>query len=354
MLPFVSICTPTFNRRPFFPVLFQMFKNQTYPKNRMEWIIVDDGTDKVEDIVKQSGIPQIKYVSLDEKMTLGKKRNLMHSYCKGSIIIYVDDDDYFPPERVSHSVEKLLTSKNGEMIAGSSELYLYFKDIGMYKFGPYGDNHATAGTFAFKKELLENTAYDNDSCLAEEKHFLKGYTIPMIQLDSTNTILVFPHEHNTFDKNTLLTNGASIHILSDKTVENFIKGENEENIRNFFIKEMHQILKEYNQGNPIMKPDVLKQLNVMKQQKDEMEEKMQNEKREFDEFINKYPQYSPIVIKQENKSDIILTNAQTAQILQEQQNLIQELMKQNEIFKLTIEENKTQIQQLQNVILELK
>ena len=43
--PFVSICTPTYNRRPFFPAMFRCFLNQTYPKSRMEWIIVDDGSD---------------------------------------------------------------------------------------------------------------------------------------------------------------------------------------------------------------------------------------------------------------------------------------------------------------------
>ena len=45
VLPFVSICTPTFNRRPFIPIMFECFRNQNYPKDRMEWIIIDDGTD---------------------------------------------------------------------------------------------------------------------------------------------------------------------------------------------------------------------------------------------------------------------------------------------------------------------
>ena len=45
-LPFVSICTPTFNRRPFIPYMIKCFEHQTYPKDRMEWIIIDDGTDK--------------------------------------------------------------------------------------------------------------------------------------------------------------------------------------------------------------------------------------------------------------------------------------------------------------------
>ena len=49
--PFVSICTPTFNRRPFIETMFKCFHNQTYPKSRLEWIIVDDGTDKIKYLI---------------------------------------------------------------------------------------------------------------------------------------------------------------------------------------------------------------------------------------------------------------------------------------------------------------
>jgi glycosyltransferase involved in cell wall biosynthesis len=106
LLPFVSICTPTFNRRPFIPYLKKCFEHQTYPKDRMEWIIIDDGTDPIEDLVKD--IEQVKYFYYEEKMLLGKKRNLMHSKCSGDIIIYMDDDDYYPEQRISHAVETLL------------------------------------------------------------------------------------------------------------------------------------------------------------------------------------------------------------------------------------------------------
>lgn len=74
--PFVSVCTPTYNRRPFIPSMIKCFAHQTYPKDRIEWIIIDDGTDKIEDLVID--IPHVKYFKYDEKMVLGKKRNLMH------------------------------------------------------------------------------------------------------------------------------------------------------------------------------------------------------------------------------------------------------------------------------------
>ena len=45
--PLVSICTPTYNRRPFIPSMIKCFAHQTYPRDRIEWIIIDDGTDKI-------------------------------------------------------------------------------------------------------------------------------------------------------------------------------------------------------------------------------------------------------------------------------------------------------------------
>jgi len=200
--PFVSVCTPTYNRKKFIPYLIKSFKQQTYPKQLLEWIIIDDGDDSVEELFKD--VECVKYFRYNEKITLGKKRNLMHSKCKGDIIVYMDDDDYYPPDRINHAVNKLMCNKN-ILVAGSSRINIYFKNRKeMFQFGPYGPYHATAGTFAFKKELLDITKYEDDAKLAEEKQFLKNYTIPMIQLNPEKTILVFAHDNNTFDKNKLL------------------------------------------------------------------------------------------------------------------------------------------------------
>lgn len=262
-VPFVSICTPTFNRRPFIPVMFQCFLNQTYPKDRMEWIIVDDGTDPIEDLVLASGIKQIKYFRESKKMPLGEKRNYMHSKAKGSIIVYMDDDDYYPPERVAHAVEMLMGNKQA-LCAGSSEIYLYFKHVGkMYQFGPYAPNHATAGTFAFKSRLLDETKYDNTAALAEEKSFLKDYTVPFVQLDPMKTILVFSHNHNTFDKRRLLDAPSPFVKESNKTVDMFIRKSEEASIKKFFMEDIDALLSDYAPGLPENKPDVMEQVHTV-------------------------------------------------------------------------------------------
>jgi len=298
--PFVSICTPTFNRRPFYEMTIQCFNHQTYPKDRMEWIIIDDGTDKIEDLVKH--IPQVKYFKYKEKMNLGKKRNLMHEKSKGDIIVYMDDDDYYPPDRVSHAVETLQKNPNA-MVAGSSEMYIYFKHIEkMYQFGPYGPNHATAATFAFRREFLKHSCYEDGAALAEERHFLKNYTIPFVQLDSLKTILVFSHIHNSFDKKKLLeeqgvNTGANPYVKpSTKTVDNFIK---EKEIKDFFMKKIENLLNNYEPGRPENKPEVLKQIKDITEKRQKMIQEQQQQQHE--QMMKEGPKMVPLtqeIIKQ--------------------------------------------------------
>lgn len=266
-LPLVSVCTPTFNRRPFIQFMFDCFRHQDYPMSRIEWIIVDDGTDKIEDLVIAAKIPQIRYFRTDERMVLGRKRNFMHEQCSGSIIVYMDDDDYYPPERISHAVHMLRTNPSA-MCAGSSILHIYFKHINkVVEFGPYGPNHATAGTFAFRRKLLNTSCYDDDAAIAEEKSFLKNYTVPFVQLDPKKTILVFSHNHNTFDKRRLLENpNPAVVKFTDLNVRSFV---HKDSMNTFIMDEIDGLLEEYDPGHPKHKPEVLKQMEVLTKRRKE-------------------------------------------------------------------------------------
>ena len=270
-LPFVSVCTPTFNRRPFIPFMIRCFEHQTYPKDKMEWIIVDDGFDPIEDLVKH--IPCVKYYKYDKKMTLGKKRNVMNSKASGSILVYMDDDDYYPPERVSHAVDMLHANPRA-LCAGTSEMHVYFKHIQqMYQFGPYGPNHSTAATFAFRRELLLHTKYDETSCLAEERVFLKEYTVPFVQLDPCKSILVISHAHNSFDKRTLLDEPNQFMKPSSKIASDFIK---EPDMMQFYMNDIDTTLEIYEAGSPIYKQDVNNQIVELKKEREKMIQDQQN------------------------------------------------------------------------------
>ena len=346
ILPFVSVCTPTFNRRPFIPIMFECFKNQTYPKDRIEWIIIDDGTDKIKDLIDTANIPQIKYFAYDTKMTLGKKRNLMHDKTCGDILVYMDDDDYYPPERIEHAVTMLMKSKTA-ICAGASELYVYFKHIQqMWQCGPYGPNHATAGTFAFKRELLKKSKYNEKACLAEEREFLHGYTIPFVQLDPCKTILVFSHEHNTFDKRKLLENPHPQFMKqSDKTVNRFIRKTTENNIKQFFLEDIDSLLKEYAPGEPTNKPDVLKQTKEIEENRKKMQDErdaQQNNNASGQQIVLQEPGKPPVVLKTQDVIRLINGLREEMKTLKNRNN---ELIKINESMQQKF--NDTNIEKIQ-------
>ena len=207
--PFVSVITPTYNRRRFIPQLIACYKAQKYPKERMEWIILDDGSDPVGDLFKDIGLPNVHYIYMPEKLTIGAKRNILNKKSCGDVIVAMDDDDYYPPERVS-AVIMAFKQKPGIELAGASEIYMYYSDIKtIYKLGPYHANHATNGTMAWKRSYADTHFYDETVTHAEEKSFLEGYKNPMIQLDPYKVMLVMSHSDNTFDKKKLRENEAN-------------------------------------------------------------------------------------------------------------------------------------------------
>jgi glycosyltransferase involved in cell wall biosynthesis len=201
----VSVLTPTYHRRKFIPTLIEIYKNQTYPKDKMEWIIVDDGRDKVEDLFQEAAkeIPNLRYIYVDEKMRIGAKRNLLNREARGNILVAMDDDDYYPPNRVQSVVDAF--KKNPKVdLAGCSEMYLYYLDTKkICVMGPYGPNHATNGTMGWRKKYSNTHQYNEYVTKAEESAFLDDYAHPMIQLDPKKTILVMCHSSNTVDKKAL-------------------------------------------------------------------------------------------------------------------------------------------------------
>lgn len=231
--PFVSVITPTYNRRKFIPALIKCYEAQDYKKNRMEWIILDDGQDKVKDLFDEAAkrIPNIRYIGLDEKLLIGAKRNILNKEAKGSIIVAMDDDDYYFPNRVSAAVAAFKKNPKHQL-AGSSEIYMYFSDIqAIYKLGPYNQNHATNGTMAWRSTYGKTHLYDEHVTHAEERSFLEDYKHPMIQLDPFKVMLVMSHSENTFDKKKLREAENPFIKKTSMKLKDFIK---ETELRNFF------------------------------------------------------------------------------------------------------------------------
>jgi glycosyltransferase involved in cell wall biosynthesis len=207
---FVSVLVATKNRPHFLKNILRNFFRQDYPHDNMELLIGEDGDCKMEHIIPNHN--NIKYIKFD-KITLGEKRNKLCEMAKGDIILFMDDDDFYPREKVSESVNTLNNSEIN--ICGSSIMYVYYTKFNMiYKFGPYGKYHSTCGTLAFKKKYLENNKFPYVN-RAEEKIFLGNFKNPLIQMNPLKSILVIAHDSNTVDKYKFMKYGKKTNLTLD-------------------------------------------------------------------------------------------------------------------------------------------
>jgi hypothetical protein len=129
---------------------------------------------------------------------MGHKLNYLTSLCKGEVIVIMDDDDIYPPTRVSSAVA-IFTSNPRAKIAGCSKVYMYFEEEDtIYVAGPYHNKHALHCTIAYRASYLLNHRYDDEEACAVENAFTNNFTEPLLQLDPVNTILHIVHSSNTF------------------------------------------------------------------------------------------------------------------------------------------------------------
>ena len=199
--PLVSCIMPTYNRRRFASQAIKYFLRQDYPHK--ELIIVDDGREGLADLIKASN--SIRYIRLNQRVTLGRKRNICIEQCSGDIILHWDDDDWYLDHRISYQTEKLMGSKTSAcgLVPGifydvdtgeawSSAIQLHDK---MFYFGIMG------GSICYWRELWEgNIKFSESSSLAEEVDFLKKLRKrgEIIKLDNNNSYIYVRHETNTW------------------------------------------------------------------------------------------------------------------------------------------------------------
>jgi glycosyltransferase involved in cell wall biosynthesis len=244
--PFVSVLTPTYNRRLFLPTAIECFKQQTYPMDRIEWIVLDDGTDPVGDLF--TGLKNVRYIRVDEKQPIGAKRNRLNKEAKGEICVCMDDDDYYPPDRIRNCVTALMKSANRSIqVAGCSEILLYFTDRHeIWRIGPYFQSHSTNNALAYFRTYADSHVYDDKAVMAEEKSYLDDWKTPMSQMKPEDHIVCICHSTNTFDKRNLLLQTNPKLVKTELKLSKLIKNKK---IRDFYMS-----LKDETAKAPIITP----------------------------------------------------------------------------------------------------
>jgi glycosyltransferase involved in cell wall biosynthesis len=189
----------------------------------MEWVVFDDGSDSIEDLLTpHKSELNIRYIRADSKQNIGVKRNRLHAEARGEVLVTMDDDDYYPPERVAHAVHTLVSRK--VPIVGSTVNHLYFTDDHtIWRVGPYNPRHATFGTMAYTKAYALAHKCDESKTTAEEVEFTESYKAPLAQLDPLKVMLVMCHSDNTFSKDKLRKDDNPLIKKTDLKLKTFVR-----------------------------------------------------------------------------------------------------------------------------------
>jgi len=121
--PFVSIIIPVFNHAEQLKTCLKALANQTYPKHFYEIVVVDNGSDKDEDIA--GIVTQFNQAIATYESTPGSyaARNKGISLAKGEVIAFTDADCIPSANWIENGVQNLLQTPNCGLVIGKIEIF---------------------------------------------------------------------------------------------------------------------------------------------------------------------------------------------------------------------------------------
>jgi len=196
--PTVSILTPTGNRPHFVRLMFRNWNMIDYPKNKLEWIIVDDGDTPM--LPEKPADPRIKYIYTNRRLPLGKKRNFTACLASGEYLVHMDDDDFYPAESVIARIKVLLVSKKDCVGCNKTLCYDLLRDqtFEAFDMGPGGKPCTISeSTLAYSKKFFKEKQFRNEDTQAECLEFIKDRYDRVITIPYVFVVTQLTHGNNT-------------------------------------------------------------------------------------------------------------------------------------------------------------
>jgi GT2 family glycosyltransferase len=162
----VSVIIPTYNRGWILRKSLEALFNQSYPKDKYEIILIDDGsTDDTETMIESlSSSYKFKYLRNKKRLGIPRTRNRGIRQAQGKYIIFTDSDVVASPDFIAQHMayhkkyQEIIV--NGELIRVPS-----FKQIGKKRKSIFDLSLSpfdTANVSVARKPLLEVGGFDED------------------------------------------------------------------------------------------------------------------------------------------------------------------------------------------------
>ena len=210
------VCTPTKNRG--WTYKFSKACMDAQVQSPVHWVVVDNSDTPEQGWGVSQSDPRVVYEHVDGPRTVGWMRNRCIEIAlryEWDFLVFWDDDDYYPPTRISTGVNALVSSPKAD-IAGSTVLWILLtRENVMVQSGPFHDAHATAATFTVRRSYVESNRFDPEKKKGEELSFTKNWAASMVQVPHEETIVVMGHSTNTVDKSDV---GKRPHVYGGHTI----------------------------------------------------------------------------------------------------------------------------------------
>lgn len=183
MAPKFSIVTPVYGRKEWIPFTLQSLRNQTLKD--FEVIIVNDGGERVDDILSQFSDLDIHYYEHKQNLGLPSARNTALEHVIGEYIVFLDSDDILLPLSLEfrlwalkkYNAEIVYTRALQNIYERKENAYhlihqqLYWPDLDFDRDRLLFTNQAPCNCIAFSKKSWEETGYWLDPKLNSGEDF---------------------------------------------------------------------------------------------------------------------------------------------------------------------------------------
>lgn len=197
-LPGVTIVTPTRDRLKFMEICAGAVESQCYPKDKLEWIVIDDGKDTCEEFVNH--LPYARYILEMAGKTIAWKRNLGAKLAKFPVIIHMDDDDIYPPNSVLFRVSMMLRAKKECAFCTtlpSYDIANYMSFVNVPPIRLPQSMRVSEATMCYTKKFWEEKGFPEETRIAEGHDFITGREGECIELSPQEIIVSLVHPRTT-------------------------------------------------------------------------------------------------------------------------------------------------------------
>jgi len=198
-LPNVSIVTITKDRRVFMPLAKYSYMIQSYPEDKLEWILVDDGDDPIEDTL--FGVPNVVYVRCDKKMTISEKRNLGVQKAMYDVVAFMDDDDVYPNNSILQRTAMMLKQPSKECAFCTTipcyDITKYSSFMNVPPITLPMSQRVSEASLIFTKKFWEEKKFDDSVNIAEADAFIRDREHMCREISPQEVIVSLVHPLNT-------------------------------------------------------------------------------------------------------------------------------------------------------------